>query len=458
MHALIKTMTAAVLATTFAGVAAAADSELDAAQIAAMRDIQIWVVAAAMLILMIISIALYGYLRTLRDRLGDLADRHEDARKLYMQMALGVPDGTIRSALAVLIVIGALLTLVAAMGEFLGFKVPEALTGVFGTILGFYFGRAGSVESSQATAAMAGAAQISSEAKEQKAQAAHDVAAATASAEDAKKTASATRLKTVMARIDPITRAMDSIIGFAPPTLLAASVAKWKALRDAITAASNTGSLDQLETALAQLSKEGPVAELISQVSPELAPMAKPGQSGADVARALIEFNVTLSPEVAQRWALRVLGLPFRAEVIEPVIDDAYATSLIQSSPISTRLLQELRDKPGDTPVSAANLVRTVLTDDAVATLTEELGGRIAEQDIAAVVEQLQKRAIEQQLERDIPPEKVASFGDLKSLFLAIDRVRASAAGQQALDIVLGIVRRARAAGVPIADLLSPEH
>jgi len=61
-------------------------------------------------------------------------------------MALGVPDVTVRAALVILIVLGALLALIAAIGDDLGLSVPEALAGIFGTILGFYFGRPGSVE------------------------------------------------------------------------------------------------------------------------------------------------------------------------------------------------------------------------------------------------------------------------------------------------------------------------
>jgi hypothetical protein len=109
-------------------------------------------------------------------------------------------------------------------------------------------------------------------------------------------------------------------------------------------------------------------------------------------------------------------------------------------------------------PSSVTHLVSSVLTDDAVATLTEELDGKVSPDDIATMVDQLQKRAVEQQLERDIPVDKVMVFGGLKALFDALDRVRATDEGQQALDVLLGIVRRARSIGVSIADLLSPEH
>jgi hypothetical protein len=266
------------------------------------------------------------------------------------------------------------------------------------------------------------------------------------------------RFKAVASRVDPISRALDTIVDFAPPDLLGDSGTKWTQLRDGIAAAISSRSLDQLQATLDRLGKEGPVAALLQRLSPALAPMAQSGQTAADIARALIEFHVTLAPEVAQRWALRVLGLPFRAELLDPVIDDAFATALIKSSPIAMRIVETVRIDDDNALISATHLVSSVLTDDAVATLTEELDGKVSPADIATMVEQLQKRAVEQQLERDIPAEKVAVFGGLKALFDSLDRVRATDEGQQALDVLLGIVRRARSIGVSIADLLSPEH
>jgi uncharacterized membrane protein required for colicin V production len=422
------------------------------------RWAQIGVIAAAMLILAVVSAALYRYITALRDKLAELATSDEHSRKLFLQMGLGVPDGTIRSALAVLIVLGALLALVAAIGkDELGFTIPETLTGVFGTILGFYFGRAGSVEASQATAVVVNAAQMTSQASQQIAESKEKTAMAEASAQAAVKTASATRLKAVVARIGPIEQAMESIIAFAPQSLLGGSVTKWQQLRETLTVAASAGTLDQLETALDQLGKQGPVATLLQQVSPALAPMAQPGQSPGAAARMLIELTLTLAPEVAQRWALRVLGLPFRPEVIDPVIDDAYAADLIKSSVVASRILENLQASLGPVAMSATHLVKLVLTDDALATLTETLAG-VAAEDLAAMVEQLQKHALEQQLEHDVPTDRAAPFGGLGTLLEAVDRVRSTQEGMQALDIVLGIVRRARSVGVPIADLLSPAH
>jgi hypothetical protein len=203
---------------------------------------------------------------------------------------------------------------------------------------------------------------------------------------------------------------------------------------------------------------EEPVATLLEQIAPALAAVVQPGQTTTDLARGLLEFSITLAPEVAQRWAMRVLGLPFRRELVEPVIDEAYATDLLQSSPLASRILAELRTSDGTAPLSATTFVNTVLSDDAVATLTEELAGMVTPEDIATVVDPMQKRAVEQQLEHDIPAERTRTFGSLPALFAAIDRLRATEEGQRALDALLGIVRRARSAGVPVADLFSPAH
>jgi hypothetical protein len=423
------------------------------------RWVHIGVIAAAMLILAVVAVALYFYISALRDKVAEFAATDEQSRKLFLQMGLGVPDGTIRSALAVMIVLGALLALIAAIGkELLGFAVPEALTGVFGTILGFYFGRSGSVEASQATSAMANAAQMASAANDKVAEAKEESAAAKASAQTVARAASEARLKAVGARIGPLAQAVDEIVAFAPLSLLGDSVTRWRQLRETLTSAASSNSLEQLEPALEQLGKQGPVATLLAQVTPALAPLVQPGQSAADALRMMMELNLALAPEVAQRWALRVLGLPFQPQLIDAVIDDEHAAALIKDSVVASRILAAFQGRDDRVPMSATHLVKAVLSDDAVATLTEELVGIVPASDVAALVEQLQKAAVEQQLQHDLPPERVVPFGGLNKLLAAIDQVRTTEEGQQALDIVLGIVRRARSAGVPLSDLFSPQH
>ena len=59
----------------------------------------------------------------------------------FYGLPLGVPRGSIRGVLAIIIVFGSIAFLAISMLKGDAYKFPDALTGILGAILGFYFGK-----------------------------------------------------------------------------------------------------------------------------------------------------------------------------------------------------------------------------------------------------------------------------------------------------------------------------
>lgn len=76
----------------------------------------------------------------------------------YTDLPLGLPRGTVRALLALIIVFGSVVFLAVSMAETANgatYKFPEALTGILGAILGFYFGKGNTGDDGQAAATAA---------------------------------------------------------------------------------------------------------------------------------------------------------------------------------------------------------------------------------------------------------------------------------------------------------------
>ncbi len=95
--------------------------------------------------------ALLVYVWGLRDRTiqaANIGDPNGSNRNslvaAFYALPLGVPRGSIRGVLAIIIVFGSIAFLAISMLKGDAYKFPDALTGILGAILGFYFGKGNS--------------------------------------------------------------------------------------------------------------------------------------------------------------------------------------------------------------------------------------------------------------------------------------------------------------------------
>jgi hypothetical protein len=414
--------------------------------------IQVSVVAASMAILVGVVTALLTHLSTFRTQLNNLSTNDTDSRRLFFQMALGVPDGTIRSSLAILIVLGALLTLIAAIGSELGLHVPDALSGIFGTILGFYFGRPGSVEAAQTSSAMAGAAQSTAQA----AQTVSEVKQQAAQSEAALKAVQGDQLSALSAQADSVLSVMSSIVGTVPPPIDPSIQNALVAGRAALDSAKQSANMNELKLAFAKLVNEGPIAALIRSSLSSLSGLARAGTSTIDAIRAFVTLSGRLPPVVAQIWAARVLRQPYRVELYSPAVNDAYATSIIGQVPGGGALLTKLQTV--NPSLTTTEFVSMVIAEDGAAQIANRSNGLITVEDAVPVVDSMQQRSMEVELRKSLTNDDATPFGDLTALFASLDKVQADPSGLRGLDNLMLIVREARNATISPSDVLPSMH
>ena len=108
-------------------------------------------VYAALGTVVVIVLGLLCFAWTLRNRLDRALSRLPAENAVYpaflagyTDLPLGLPRGTVRAVLALIIVFGSVVFLAVSMIETPGgtvYRFPDALTGILGAILGFYFGK-----------------------------------------------------------------------------------------------------------------------------------------------------------------------------------------------------------------------------------------------------------------------------------------------------------------------------
>lgn len=399
---------------------------------------------------------LFLYISRLRDQLAETKD--SETQSLRAQLPLGLPDGSVRAGLAILIVLGTMFAFMVSVVGDLAIKAPEALTGVLGTILGFYFGREGSAESAQRGRAMA-----------QVATAHQGVAVAQGQArqaEQALESSQRDRTADAAALADPILATAKTIVETIHPEQSAKFLEEIARAKAAIDAARAAGKADELKSALDAFLRDGPIASIVKSFGSSLAPLI-PGGTTVSALRALAALSERLSPGAAQHSVARIVNAPYRDGLIEPVVDDGYANTLISGVPQAAEFVKQLQSNPPQTaangvapsaPLTEVEIVKLILHEDAAATMAAMWKNQPS---IAANMERmipaLQRRALEVQLESEIPPELVKPFGGFASYFRALDTIQTSGeAGLQALDFVVAIVRAARPAGASATDVLPP--
>lgn len=416
------------------------------------RGLREFVIYSSFALVAVVTLLLLAYMVKLRDQLANSTDG--DTKRLFPHMALGLPDGSVRAGLAILIVVGSLLSLMGAVFPELGIKTSEALTGVFGTILGFYFGRSGGAESAQAAQAMANAASAGAAA-----------GGVIATAQQQTREAQQNLAESERSRATTLSTSADSLLAAAAALVETARGDKAKLTeelakaRGTLEAAKATGKPEPLEEGLKALRSQGPVALLVQGMGPALAPLVTAGTTAAAL-RALAEATAKVSPTVAPRWTARLLDAPYREDLVPQAIDEAYAARIMDSVTGAPALLQFMTTTRPEgvagavSPGNAVEFLKLVLHEAAALTI-EDMWEAALPAGWQATVAAIQRRSLELQLESEIPADLMQPLGGFAAFFRALTAVQSAPQGLLALESFMAIVRAARKAGVPVVDLLS---
>lgn len=404
----------------------------------------------------VVTLILFFYMVRLRDQLAD--SNEPETRRLFPHMALGLPDGSIRAGLAILIVLGSLLSLMGAVFPELSIKAPEALTGVFGTILGFYFGRGGGAESAEANRALQTAATAGAKV-EQAQQQAQQAQQQAQQVEKELVDSQQKRAASAGANAPGLLTAATALLDTLPAPLKTGFGDALATARKTIEDAQASRDLEKVTAAMDSFKTSGPVAGLVADLGSALGSLVPAGTTVAAL-RALADTTARLQPIVAQRWTARLMNMPYRHDLFTPAIDVNYARALLAKVANAPGLLEFLKaNRPNATadgfpPLNEVEFVKLALSEpaaDTIASLWAKTPPPDGWQDTIAT---LQRRALEMQLEKDIPPDLMQAYGGFTAFFTSLDAVQANENGMRALDAFVSLVGAARAGGVALSDLL----
>ncbi len=431
----------------------------------------IYVVLAAVIL---IAAAMLWYVWSLRNRLDRALARMPPDGSAYSalltganDLPLGVPRGTVRAVLAVLIVFGSVAFLAVSMlGNANGaiYKFPEALSGILGAILGFYFGKGSSGEDGQAVSAVAAAsadaraaigtaadARAQADAAQRQADAAHASLGAVQAQHDALASRQLDHIRDGLQAGAAIGRAVAASLpgSFGAEVGAAANALTQTAATVADVGAGDLSGAVQKATQLAQLAAPNmPVVQVLAKAAPMIASVLGGAIPPVALIAALVSTGSQLSAAAYGRWIARVMDAPYTPEQFSPsVFDSNAARSLIAQVPVLMRVFGPRI--AGDTAF-ALKIVQLALAEKGEAALLDACRQDFAGLDqptITQAVRDLQKAALDTVLARDLPPDAGKAVGGAPAMLKALDSIRADRTASAGLDAVFATVQAVRTAG-----------
>jgi hypothetical protein len=413
---------------------------------------------------------LVWYAWALRNRISDALSGNMDASVRlaalsgYCDWPLGLPRGTVRALLALVIVFGSIAFLALSTAIPDRYKFPDALTGILGAILGFYFGKSGSAGEGQAVAAMAAANAAAQDAMKQANDAnaqSQNAQAETAAANQALEDVKAQHDDLASGRLEEITGDLQNAVQVGQTLASVLPGNFGKSVGTAATALSNTlaavtelrkgdltGAVQQALKVVDQAAPNMPVVSVLTKAVQAMGPVLGGSIPPVALITTLIGIGGRLGSAAYAHWVARIMDQPYTPEQFSPkVFDSNAAESLIMQVPSVLKALQpQLAAGNRD---MALDVVRLALAGDGGATLVGKYAQAFAgfsQAGIDSAVRDLQKAALDFVLGRELPADAGKSVGGLSAVLKAVDQVRSNPDASAALDMVMTTAKTLAAA------------
>lgn len=373
----------------------------------------------------------------------------------YSDWPLGLPRGTIRALLALVIVFGSVALLAVSMAVPQVYKFPDALVGILGAVLGFYFGKSGSSTEGQAVAAVAAANADARDAIKQATDAkaeSQDAQAQTAAANEALQNTKQQHDALANDRLDVITGHLQDAVDVGQ-TLAKVLPGKFgQSVATATDVVSNTlttvsdlrkgdlaGAIQQATRIVDRAAPNLPVVNILAKAAQAIGPVLGSSIPPLALLTTIVSIGSKLGSVAYAHWIARIMDLPYTPEQFSPKLFDSNAAiSVITQVPA---VLKAFRPQlaAGDRETALEVVQLALAGDDGESLLTKypQAFAGTAQPQIEAAVRDLQKAALDFVLGNEIPPDAAKEVGGLASLLKAVDQVRANPEASAALDMVM---------------------
>jgi hypothetical protein len=307
-----------------------------------------------------------------------------DSMSSLKELPVGLPEGTIRAILALIVAVIGLPLLLFSSQLNLSEATLGYINGIIAGVFGYYFGSRSSGVPSKAVNQIVDANSRAVQAVSDKNDAQQAAASAQAQATSATNAATFGPAVSTLSRdvsigstiLDVIAPALPA--GILPPgfsTALNTAKSALDAVQGVTADTATAGQQQTVQTALGALLGSGGTSglgSLIKTAAPMLSSLGIPGLTPVSALVALLSVGAKLGAQEYQRWRARVLAAPLAHGLVEfgtVTPDDAHAA--LQESPLFLKAFAEEKDRAG----FDANLADAVLRDDALDRLWKQYGG-----------------------------------------------------------------------------------
>jgi hypothetical protein len=377
----------------------------------------------------------------------------------YSDWPLGLPRGTVRAVLALVIVFGSVALLAISMSVPEIYKFPDAMVGILGAILGFYFGKSGNSADGQTIAAVQAAnadardaIQQASTAQAQTQSAQTEAAAAKQAVEDAKvkhDTLAGNRLDDITGDLQTAVTVGQSLSKVLPGKFGQSLATATEAVSNTLTTVTDlrkgdlAGAIQQATNVVNQVAPNLPVVSVLAKAAAAIGPVLGGSIPPIALITTIVSIGTKLGSVAYAHWYARIMDMPYTPGQFSPELFDSNAAiAVIAQVPT---MMQALRPQlaAGDR-AAAVDVVKLVLAGDDGETLvkkySQEFAG-LAQPSIEAAVRDLQKAALGYVVEAEVPADAAKHVGGVSPLLKAVDQIRANPDASAALDMVMTTVK-----------------
>ena len=352
----------------------------------------------------------------------------------------GLPVGTVRAVISLIIVTVSLALIVLNVFKVGVSTFPEVLSGILGTVLGFYFGSrspGGGDNAAQRQITNLTTQRDEAVATQDKAQA-DSLLSKTKDGIALCKTAVQFLPTDVRTKYEGIISKMEQGVG------VAESLATSGNLKDAISKAGEVYDL---------FKKENPAQETFTKAVEAFGQVLGSSVPAVAIASTVVVLCAKLAGTVYQKWKARILHAPFSPAIIPlKVVDANTGLSLMVNSPIFKKAFAKELDA-NDRPFMEA-VVALVVQTDVEAFWTRYQARFESREQFETGLEEFRRAAADLELQEDIPQPLVSEAGGYKNLVDSIDKINADTNAKAALDQLFVVTESLHKSGEPVLSIL----
>lgn len=371
------------------------------------------------------------------------ACREEKQLSLFFQSPAGLPTGTVRSIIALVIILVCLYISILLFFKVAGndSKFPEVLSGILGAVVGFYFG--------SRTATKGQDEALQGEVKKMKEERDQKESEKTGLQVDGiiRKVKKGIALTKKAARLLPqnLKEKYNDLVGRLDEGV--------KTVEGLVGSGNLKEALSKADDLFKLFRKGNPVKEVYANALASFGKVLGGTVPAASAITAIVTIGTKLAGTAYQKWKLRVLNAPFSPAVVPlRVVDASTGFTLLRASPaFKDAFSKDLEEK--DWPFMDS--VTGLLQQEDVEPFWNKYKDRFeSREQFEQGLNEFRRAAADLELQGDIDPADLAGAGGYRPLMDSIDKIQNDPDARSALDALVTVTEGLHRDGEPVLSIL----